>query len=129
MMSVEQHNRALRRTIGELRERIRQLETVAFNREWLCPLEFGLTRQQQAVLAAMVTRERCSKQYLLHASRIDGTTETPDIKIVDVIIYHIRMGIAPFGLHIETLRAEGYMLTPESRLRLKNWSQTAEEAA
>lgn len=112
----------------ELRERVEELEGILFATDWHAPVEFGLTNSEAAILAALISRERCSKDFLLMATARPGEEKDAEIKIVDVFVCKLRRKIAPFGIQIITLWGQGYTLDTTTRERLRNWNDRQEAA-
>lgn len=121
----KQHIDALERENDVLRERIRLLEAEIMGTDWHCPLEFGLTPAEQRILAALVARERCTKEFLLLATARPGTEPDTEIKIVDVFVCKARKKLAPFGIEILTLWGSGYALSDATRNHLRDWKDRA----
>jgi hypothetical protein len=69
---------------------------------------FHLTPLQAKMFAALIAREECSKA-LLHSFGDENT----DVKIVDVVICHLRKRLKEFGLDISTVRSFGYFMRAE----------------
>lgn len=109
----------------ELRERVAELEEILFATDWHCPIEFRLTGSEAAILAAMLRRERCSKEFLHMATARPGEEKDTELKIIDVWICKMRKKLEPFGIEIVTLWGQGYCLTPASKERLNNWAAAA----
>lgn len=108
----------------ELEEKIRQLETELYGKAWHAPLEFGLTRQEERFLAAMVAYPGVRHMDLLFEAATHGGADDDERKrLVTVIACRIRRKTKPYGITINTHYGCGYSLTPESRQRLLNWSQ------
>lgn len=104
-----------------LRMRVDQLEAEQLGVSWHCPIEFRLTPAEAAILAALVAREWCSKEFLHMATARPGEEKDTEIKIVDVFICKMRRKLFGFGIDIVTLWGAGYMLEPATRERLKHW--------
>ena len=112
---------SLENEVELLLERIEQLEGEVLGREWFCPIEFCLTPSQQRLLAALISRERCSKEFLHMASTKPGVEAESELKIIDVWICKMRPKLQAFGINIQTVWGFGYMLSPEDQARLRNW--------
>lgn len=113
----------------ELREQVRVLRAELRPAPgWEPPAELHLTPREATIVAALVARERCTREALmigLYSDCPDGR----DPKILDVFICHIRRKLAPFGLTIETVYGAGYQMPPADRARLREWGQPAEAHA
>lgn len=111
-----------------LRLRVAELEDQLFSVSWYCPLEFGLTASEATILAALISRERCSKEFLFAATSRPGEEKDTEIKIIDVWVCKIRRKLTPFGIEIKTLWGHGYMIEPATRELLKHWDAPREAA-
>lgn len=109
----------------DLQERILQLETQLYNRDWEAPLEFHLTPMEASMVATMLTRDRaCERDFLINATRKFGTSkQDPISNLMDTKICHIRAKLKPFGLEIITCWGVGWRITGESRDRLLSWNK------
>jgi hypothetical protein len=95
-------------TILENEETVRQL----------CVRLFKATRQQAAVVAVMLKRTELTKAQIhtiLQENRPASSREPTDQKMVDVVIYHIRKKLIPYGIQIETVWGTGYLINPKHR--------------
>jgi DNA-binding winged helix-turn-helix (wHTH) protein len=97
----------------------------------LCVRLFKATRQQAAVIAVMLRRIELTKAQIhniLQENRPSVSREPTDQKMVDVVIFHIRKKLKPFGIGIETVWGTGYLITPKHRevaiKLLEEFSQT-----
>lgn len=112
---------ALRAERDELVERVRQLETVLFDDEWV-PGAWGINPAGRVVLKVLALRGRATKEALLIAlqegrpGRRDRAEPLSD-KMVEVMVCQLRKQLPP-EVEIVTIRGEGYMLTGASRLFL-----------
>ncbi len=100
---------ALRNRVGELEERVRQLEEALSPLEFMSPPEWQLTANEARVFAHLASREMATKQSLM-AVLYSGRSEEPGIKIVDVFICKLRRKIKPFGVSINTIWGQGWAL-------------------
>ena len=106
--------RGNKRALTEMTEK----ETI-FN----CQRIFGLTHLHACFLSVLMRRNEVSKDQL-HAI-IEGCRRQPqnretDVKMVDVVLCHLRKRIKPFGLVVKTLHSSGYYMTPEMRKRTQD---------
>lgn len=128
--------RRLQATIRALEERCAVLEEVNAqleaqlrealygDDEWYAPPEIGLTGKEEQMLRALVSRERCTKAFLLEAIYA-FSEDPPGIKIIDVFICKLRAKLRPHGISIATIWGVGYELAPEMRDRLLYWGSEA----
>lgn len=109
VQKLEAENEELRAHIGRLEDLLgMRLDA---------PLEFGLTPTEARLFGLLTRVEMATKDrimFALYASRIDAE---PEIKIVDVLVHHIRKKVEPFGITIETLWGTGYRMPPEAKAR------------
>lgn len=104
----------LRGKVDDARQTIRNLRDLlapplAF------PLDWGLTGSETRMLAALYSHPCGLSKEALHTA-IDVDIEPSSyIKIVDVIICHIRRKVGKHGVKINTIWGRGYLLAPESR--------------
>jgi hypothetical protein len=75
----------------------------------------GLTPSEAMIVSQLVKHGKATKQRLYHALYGDrpNPDDTPEPKIIDVLIHKIRQKIKPHGLAIETVWAWGYAMTQE----------------
>ena len=84
----------------------------------LCVRLFKATKQQAAVLCTMLRRTELTKDQIhviLQENRPSSSRDPTTIKMVDVVVHHIRKKIKPHGLVIETVWGTGYLITPKHR--------------
>lgn len=113
-----------------LRERVRQLmKELGQPDVSLVPLEWGLTRTEQAVIEALIAREFASKEFIMHFLYNDRPDDPPEQKIIDVLVCKARAKLAPFGIKVETLWGRGYRLDPVVRAQFGKSATGAEHAA
>lgn len=112
----------------ELEEEVRQLKAQLYGRHWHCPLEFGLTRQEERFLAALVAYPGVRGIELLFATvNYGNANDEYEQRLVTVIACKVRRKLKPHGISILTHYARGYSLEPDSRRRLLSWAK--QEAA
>lgn len=111
----------------ELLERIRQLESELYHTDWIAPSEFGLTRQEQAFLACLLTREMRSHDSILTA--ISNGNADVDSRLSQVVACKVRRKLKPYGIDVQRVWGIGYRISEDARQRLLNWNDRAEKAA
>ena len=87
-----------------------------------CMNLFKISRTQAVVLLALMARPYAPRPYLhlaLQQFRHDTAHET-EIKMVDVVVCHLRKRLKAFDITIETVWGAGYHLTEESRDTIQN---------
>lgn len=99
-------------------ERVRQLEAMLMA-NWRPPIEWGLTNSEARVVATLAGREMATKDQLMAALYSDRPEE-PDGKIVDVLVCRIRRKLQPFGVVIETVWGQGYVLKDREKWKGEN---------
>jgi hypothetical protein len=74
-----------------------------------------LTPSEAMLVSQIVKHGKASKQRLYHSLYGDrpNPDDTPEPKIIDVLIHKIRRKFEPVGLKIETIWAWGYSMSPE----------------
>jgi hypothetical protein len=85
-----------------------------------CMRYFKLTRLQASFCTALIRRNEVPKEVLHSIIRRCGqpNRETEQsIKMVDVVVYHLRKRLAKLGLEIKTLWSHGYYMEPAVRRR------------
>jgi DNA-binding response OmpR family regulator len=82
-----------------------------------CSAYFRLTRLQSAVFTSLIRRPTVTKEQLHQAienNRLANQDPT-DLKMVDVVICHIRKKIKSMGLEVGTIWGIGYSMRPDHR--------------
>ena len=85
-----------------------------------CMRVFKITRLQASFLAVLIRRNQASRLTLHEINKrlsANKDRET-DIKIVDVIIHHLRVRLKPFNILVKTLWSSGYYMEPDQRKRV-----------
>ena len=101
----------------ELQERVRQLEDRAYGRDlqWEAPPWLGLRRMEESIVRVLLVAagRTVSREFLYDATRvaIGAGRSSTDIKIVDVVLSHLRGKLRPVGIEIETVWGRGYRLS------------------
>lgn len=94
-------------------------EEIVFN----CMRTFGLTRLHACFLSVLMRRNEVSKAQLhsiIENCRRQPQNRETDIKMVDVVLCHLRKRIKPHGLVIKTLHSSGYYMEPEFRKKTQD---------
>jgi two-component system cell cycle response regulator CtrA len=98
-----------RHRIGQLEERIRQLEEALMPASVRIPIEYGLTATEARVFSHLASREFGTRQSIMLALYSDRIEE-PEEKIVDVFVCKLRRKLNRFGVRIETIWGQGWRL-------------------
>ncbi len=89
--------------------------------KFLCSIVFKTTRLQSNILAVLLKRSEVTKEQLHQVIETlrDPNRDETDLKMVDVIICHLRrkIGIDPFKVTIKTIWGVGYRMEPDARDR------------
>ena len=112
-------------------ERIKQLEgdnaALAARIEGLTftpqvPTKLKLTGSEGRVLVALMSGGLKTKEHLLSEVYSDrwNDDDEPGMKIIDVFVYKIRKKIGPFGMVIETVFGQGYVMPEETRKLIRD---------
>lgn len=83
-----------------------------------CVRVFNITPLQGAFLALFLRRNEVTKEHLhriIEGQRRPSAEETTDVKMVDVIVCHLRRNLRVHGFVIKTIWAQGYYMLPEHR--------------
>jgi DNA-binding response OmpR family regulator len=112
------------RRITRLEDRIRDLEIIlGFDDSVIAAYRsLGLRKTHCALLGFLMKREIAPREQIytvLFGDRPCG--KQPDIKVLDVYIYHIRGALAPLGIQIATVHSSGWQMLPAEKTKLKNW--------
>lgn len=108
-----------REKIGELEEQVRQLKKVLVP-VFITPVEWGLTRKQQALFCMLLKREIVTRD-MLDAAEITGASITPNHS--NVILYQLRKKLKKFGIQVKTEWGVGWRLVDR-----KNWQKRLTDA-
>jgi two-component system, cell cycle response regulator CtrA len=119
---------ALAAEIERLRDRIDELEAL-LGMSLLPPLEWRLTASQARVLGVIHARPYASKDAIMAALYRDGARDEAEIKIVDVMVCHIRRKLKPFGIEIITRWGEGFEMPAASKALVDAALQPAPQVA
>lgn len=83
-----------------------------------CVRFFKVTRLEAAILSVLLKRSEVTKTQLhlvVEQNRPSEGREETDIKMVDVIICHLRKKLSRHGIKIETIWGIGYLVSPAQR--------------
>jgi hypothetical protein len=83
-----------------------------------CSFRFGLTHAESRALVTLMQHEHVSRQ-ALHAAISSDSSPVSQIKLVDVVVCHLRKKLAAHGIAVTTLRGQGYTLDRAARDRIK----------
>ncbi|MCW4114765.1 helix-turn-helix domain-containing protein [Aurantimonas sp. MSK8Z-1] len=111
-MSATREAPALRRQLGEARERIRQLEGELAG-GFVPPEAWGLTRGETVILQLLVARPLVS----MEAIRLMlWPRERAGDEVIYAHVVRLRRKLAPLGVAIESKRHVGYWLVDRERV-------------
>lgn len=84
-----------------------------------CVRTFRVTRLQARLLSVLIRRPEATKGMLHQVveQERDPTKDVTDLKIVDVVICHLRKRLRPMQLEIKTIWSCGYFMEAEQRAR------------
>lgn len=105
--------------IEELEEQVRQLKKLLVP-PFVTPVEWGLTRKQQALFCMLLKRDLVTRD-MLDAAAITGTSITPNYG--NVILYQLRKKLKKYGIQIKNERGRGWRLVDR-----KTWQKRLTEA-
>ncbi len=105
--------------IEELEEQVRQLKKVLVP-PFVTPVEWCLTRKQQALFCMLLKRDLVSRD-MLDAAAITGASITPNYG--NVKFYQLRKKLKKFGVQIKTEWGVGWRLVDR-----KTWQKRLAEA-
>jgi two-component system cell cycle response regulator CtrA len=117
-------NRLLRQELDLEREKNRQLQALLVPAEWEPPIEFCLTESERLILAILYKSPTMIKRETIMDTlyHFRSGSEIPHAKIVDVFICKLRAKMKTYGVTIDTIWGQGYILSDASRRILKNWN-------
>ena len=110
---------AQREKIGELEEQVRQLKKLLVP-AFVTPIEWRLTRKQQALFCMFLKRDLVTRD-MLDAAAITGTSITPNYG--NVILYQLRKKLKKFGIQIKSEWGLGWRLVDR-----KSWQKRLTDA-
>lgn len=95
------------------KEENRQLRAAVVGKRVAFPFEWRLTRAEEIILNSLYTapNRRRSHEALLIASRLNCDA---GLKMIQVRIHSMRKKLNPHNIAINTIRLEGYELSPRS---------------
>ena len=105
---------ALQAENERLEARVIMLEDALYGGEPEYPRGWKLTRQEARFLSVLLTRPGVATREMFYASLYQQRDDTPDPKIIDVLIHYLRRKLAPFGLEIETVWGRGYRIVDQA---------------
>lgn len=105
--------------IEELEEQVRQLKKLLVP-IFVTPVEWCLTRKQQALFCMLLKREIVTRD-MLDAAEITGASITPNHS--NVILYQLRKKLKKFGVQIKTEWGVGWRLVDR-----KSWQKRLTDA-
>lgn len=105
--------------IEELEEQVRQLKKLLVP-VFITPIEWGLTRKQQALFCMLLTRDLVTRD-MLDAAAISGASSTPNYG--NVILYQLRKKLKKYGIQVKSEWGVGWRLVDR-----KNWQKRLTEA-
>ena len=88
-----------------------------------CQRIFKLTHLHACFLAVLMKRNEVSKiqlHHIIESCRKQPQNRETDVKMVDVVLCHLRKRIKPFGLVVKTLHSSGYYMIPEMRKKTQD---------
>ncbi len=84
------------------------------------PGDLGLTKSEQTILAAAMTRSVATGEYLttlLYGNDPNGGPDTPQ-ECIRLFVMRARRKLKPFGIEIKTAWGQGYYLTLADKQRV-----------
>ena len=105
--------------IEELEEQVRQLKKLLVP-AFITPIEWRLTRKQQALFCMLLTRDLVTRD-MLDAAAISGASSTPNYG--NVILYQLRKKLKKYGIQVKSEWGVGWRLVDR-----KNWQKRLTEA-
>ena len=109
---------AQRDTIDELKEQVCQLKKLLVP-PFVTPIEWRLTRKQQALFCMFLKRDLVTRD-MLDAAAITGASSTPNYG--NVILYQLRKKLKKFGVQVKNEWGVGWRLVDR-----KNWQKRLTE--
>ncbi|TAL43815.1 MAG: winged helix family transcriptional regulator [Salinibacterium sp.] len=113
--AVEKENEMLRVRIEELED--------ALGMRAPAPLCFDLSAYEARVFGMLMRREMVAKETVMLGLYGGRPDEGPEIEIVAVFICHLRKKIEKFGVRIDTVRGQGYRLSPDMKAAVRTIMQ------
>ena len=105
--------------IEELEGQVRQLKKLLVP-AFVTPIEWGLTRKQQALFSMLLTRDLVTRD-MLDAAAITGASSTPNYG--NVILYQLRKKLKKFGVQVKNEWGRGWRLVDR-----KTWQKRLTDA-
>lgn len=117
---LDQAERLLRDENETLRERVRQLEQIlAGNDEPSGAIERLLTRSEFRIWRALKNRPIATKDALFASLYRDFGIEHFSEQTIAVFLFRLRRKLRPLGIEIKNIWSVGWVLTDESREKMK----------
>ncbi|QHJ78506.1 MAG: hypothetical protein [Bacteriophage sp.] len=110
---------AQREKIDELEEQVRQLKKLLVP-AFVTPIEWHLTRKQQALFCMFLKRDLVTRD-MLDAAAITGASITPNYG--NVILYQLRKKLKKYGIQVKSEWGVGWRLVDR-----KCWEKRLTEA-
>ncbi|RXF75052.1 helix-turn-helix domain-containing protein [Hansschlegelia zhihuaiae] len=104
---LQERNDALEAELGNLRDAL----SVEY-RIWIPGVH--LTRREATMFGVLMKREIASREAIMHALYGD-VDDRPEVKIVDVLICHVRRKIRGYNVRIETCWGIGFFLSAAAK--------------
>ena len=109
----------LQAEIETLRERIAELERIAFATDWTAPAKWRLTATEARIFGLLIRRQSATQEQVAHAMwSLQPGREFPSRGAVHVNICRMRKKVKRFRVTIHTMWDQGYALDGETRRRL-----------
>ena len=105
--------------IEELEEQVRQLKKLLVP-IFVTPVEWSLTRKQQALFCMFLKRDLVTRD-MLDAAAITGASISPNYG--NVILYQLRKKLKKYGIQVKSEWGVGWRLVDR-----KNWQKRLSEA-
>lgn len=105
--------------IEELEQQVRQLKKILVP-AFVTPIEWRLTRKQQALFCMFLKRDLVTRD-MLDAAAITGASISPNYG--NVILYQLRKKLKKYGIYIKTEWGVGWRLVDR-----KSWQKRLAEA-
>jgi two-component system cell cycle response regulator CtrA len=106
--------------VAALKARIAALESALGQGDTKFPPEWGLTRKEEALLAALYAQPSVSKEALLELIYGDRPAK-PGIATISVMICSLRKKMKPWHIQIGTLHGRGsFAIDVDSHINLQN---------
>lgn len=119
VMQITRPGSGIQRQLEMLRERNKQLEALLGQALFINP-KLKLSRNEEKTTLALYARDRLPKDGMYQLLYGDmRESDQPGPKVLDVLIFLLRRKLRRRGIRIETLHGFGYMMSTESKARLR----------